>query len=45
MKESNVKSKTFNTKLERSDQKTNTNTSGEMKISHNLKKRYFFRKE
>ena len=35
----------FNTKLERSDQKTNTNTSGEMKISHNLKKRYFFRKE
>ena len=28
----------FNNKLKRSDQKANTNTSGEMKISHNLKK-------
>ena len=27
----------FNNKLERSDQKSNTNTSAEMKISHNLK--------
>ena len=27
----------FNNKLERSDQKDNTNTSAEMKISHNLK--------
>ena len=27
----------FNNKLERSDQKANTNTSAEMKISHNLK--------
>ena len=28
----------FNNKLKRSHQKANTNTSGEMKISHNLKK-------
>ena len=28
----------FNNKLERSDQKANTNTSAEMKISHNLKR-------
>ena len=28
----------FNNKLERSDQKSNTNTSGEMKISQNVKK-------
>ena len=27
----------FNNKIERSDQKANTNTSAEMKISHNLK--------
>ena len=27
----------FNNKLERSDQKANTNTSGEMKISQNVK--------
>ena len=27
----------FNNKLERSDQKANTNTSAQMKISHNLK--------
>ena len=27
----------FNNKLERSDQKANTNTSAEMKISHNVK--------
>ena len=27
----------FNNKLERSDQKANTNTSAEMKISHSLK--------
>ena len=27
----------FKNKLERSDQKANTNTSAEMKISHNLK--------
>ena len=27
----------FNKKLERSDQKANTNISSEMKISHNLK--------
>ena len=27
----------FNNKLERSDQKPNTNTSSEMKISHNRK--------
>ena len=38
MKESNVieQNKSSN-KLERSDQKANTNTSGERKISHNLK--------
>ena len=28
----------FNNKIERSDQKANTNTSGKIKISHNLKK-------
>ena len=27
----------FNNKIERSDQKANTNTSAEMKLSHNLK--------
>ena len=27
----------FNNRLERSDQKANTNTSSEMKLSHNLK--------
>ena len=27
----------FNNKIERSDQKANTNTSAEMKISHNLR--------
>ena len=38
MKESNVKNKTlFNNKLERSDQKSNTNTSAEMKISQKVK--------
>ena len=38
MKESNVKNKNiFNNKLERSDQKTNNNTSAEMKISQNVK--------
>ena len=38
MKESNVKNKNiFNNKLEISDRKPNTNTSAEMKISHNLK--------
>ena len=31
----------FNNKLERSDQKSNTNTSAEMKISHNLKQDTF----
>ena len=31
------KQKIFNNKLERSDQKANTNTSAEMKLSHNLK--------
>ena len=37
----------FNNKLERSDQKANTNTSGKIKISHNLKKdtSYFSRNE
>ena len=35
----------FNNKLERSDQKANTNTSSEMKISHNLKQDTYFRKE
>ena len=35
----------FNNKIERSDQKANTNTSAEMKISHNLKQDSFFRKE
>ena len=31
------KTNIFNNKLERSDQKANTNTSAEMKISHNVK--------
>ena len=35
----------FNNKLERSHQKANTNTSGEMKISHHFETRYLFRKE
>ena len=35
----------LNNKLERSDQKVNTNTSAEMKISHNLKEDTYFRKE
>ena len=38
MKESNVKNKRYLTiKLERSDQKVNTNTSAKMKISQNVK--------
>ena len=35
----------FNNKIERSDQKANTNTSAEMKISQNVKQDSFFRKE
>ena len=35
----------FNNKLERSDQKANTNTSAEMKISHNVKQDTFLKKE
>ena len=38
MKENNVEKNKFNNKLERSHQKANTNTSGKMKISHNLNK-------
>ena len=34
----------FNNKIERSDQKANTNTSAEMKISHNLKQDSFSEK-
>ena len=35
----------FNNKLERSDQKANTNTSAEMKISQNVKQDTHFRNE
>ena len=35
----------FNNQLGRSDQKANTNTSAEMKISHNCETRYFSRKK
>ena len=39
MKESNVKNKTYlDNKIERSDQKANTNTSAEMKISDTIKR-------
>ena len=34
----------FNNKIERSDQKANTNTSAEMKISHNLRQDSFSEK-
>ena len=35
----------FNNKIERSDQTANTNTSAEMKISHNLKQDTFLKKK
>ena len=35
----------FNNKLERSDQKANTNASAEMKISQNVKQDTFLRKK